>query len=113
VWFPSYHNFAGLKSLGQFLCSNRNVNHGRSTFRLQQARTAFSDPFFCFLKLYQGPKYIEDFQHNTGTAFCRNEVSIRMDRKNQKTVAQVLSMKKEPDARPRPQPTTILNAYVT
>ena len=26
--------------------------------------------FFCGLKVYQGPKYIEDFQHNTGTVFC-------------------------------------------
>jgi transposase-like protein len=29
---------------------------------------------FCGLKVYQGPKYIEDFQHNTGTVFCRNGV---------------------------------------
>ena len=32
--------------LGQFLCHNRNVNHGRSTFHLHQGRAAFSDPFF-------------------------------------------------------------------
>ena len=24
---------------------------------------------FCGLKVYQGPKYIEDFQHNAGTVF--------------------------------------------
>jgi hypothetical protein len=27
------------------------------------------------LKVYQGPKSIEDFQHNTETVFCCNEVS--------------------------------------
>ena len=26
--------------------------------------------FFCGLKVYQGPKYIEDLQHKTGTVFC-------------------------------------------
>ena len=30
----------------QFLCCNRNVKHGRSAFRLHQARAAFSDSFF-------------------------------------------------------------------
>ena len=33
-----------------------------------------------------------------------------MDRKIQKIVARLLRMKKEPDARPRPQPTTALSA---
>ena len=46
AWFSSYHNCAGLKLLGQFLCPNRNVNRGRSTFRLHQGTAAFSDPFF-------------------------------------------------------------------
>ena len=26
----------------------------------------------CGLKVYQGPKSIEDFQHNMGTVFCHN-----------------------------------------
>jgi hypothetical protein len=39
---------------------------------------------FCDLKVYQGSKYIEDFQHNKGTVFCRNGVSVWMDRKIQK-----------------------------
>jgi hypothetical protein len=30
---------------------------------------------FCGLKVYQGPKSIEDFQHNMGTVFCSNSVS--------------------------------------
>ena len=69
--FSSYHNCACLKLLGQSLCPNRNVNHGRSTFRLHQGRTAFSHPlFFVVWSCYQGPKYIADFQHNTGTVFC-------------------------------------------
>jgi hypothetical protein len=67
---------------------------------------------FCGLKVYQGPKSIEDFQHNTGLVFCRNGVSTNGE-KNSKMVAQVLRMKEEPDARPRPQPTTTLSAYVT
>ena len=32
--------------IGLFLCRNRKVNSGRSTFHLHQGRTAFSDPFF-------------------------------------------------------------------
>ena len=31
--------------------------------------------FFCALKVYQGPKSLVDFQHNTGTVFYRNGVS--------------------------------------
>ena len=30
---------------------------------------------FCGLKVYQGPKSIEDFQHNMGTVFFHNGVS--------------------------------------
>ena len=51
------------------------LNLGRSTFSLHQGRAAFSDPFFCGLKVYRGPKSVEDFQHNTGRVFCRNGVS--------------------------------------
>ena len=35
--------------------------------------------------MYQGPKYIEDFQHNTGTVFCGNGVSTN-GQKNSKNV---------------------------
>ena len=41
--------------------------------------------------MYQGPKYIEDFQHNTGTVFCSNGVSTS-GWKNSKMFAQVLRM---------------------
>ena len=41
---------------------------------MRQGRAAFNDPFFCGLKVYQGPKSIEDFQHNVGTVFCHNGV---------------------------------------
>jgi hypothetical protein len=43
--------------------------------------------------------------------FCRNVVSTN-GLKNSKMVAQVLRMKKEPDARPRAQLKTALSAYV-
>jgi hypothetical protein len=67
---------------------------------------------FFGLKVYQGPKSIEDFQHSTGTVFCLNGVSTN-GLKSSKMVAQVLHMKKEPDAHPRPQLMTILSVYVT
>jgi hypothetical protein len=68
---------------GQFLYRNRNVNHGRSTFRLhqEQQRSAIR---FLWSEGVSGSKSIENFQHDTGTVFFRNGVSIRIDGKIKK-----------------------------
>jgi hypothetical protein len=60
---------------------------------LHQRRATFSDLIFVV------GRCIKDFQHNTGTVFCRNGVSTN-GLKNSKVVAQVLCMRTELDAHP-------------
>jgi hypothetical protein len=90
-----------LKLLGQFLCRNRNVNHGRSTFRLHQGRAAFRQQDvqqvintqnierFCnvkcyklFVKRYCGSYIrIKIYQPDTASEWCHTDqppvISIR------------------------------------
>ena len=79
----SYHSCAGLKLLGQFLCPNRNVNHGRSTFRLHQGRAAFSDPFFVLWRCIRGRNTSQTFSTTLEQCFAATEC-LRMDRKIKK-----------------------------
>jgi hypothetical protein len=58
--------------------------------------------WFLWSEGVSGPQSIKDFQHNMGTVFCHNGVSMN-GLKNSKMVAQVLRMRKEPDDHPRPQ----------
>ena len=55
--------------------------------------------------MYQGPKSIEDFQHNMGRVFGSNGVSTN-GYKNSKMVALVLRMKEAVHARLAAQPKT-------
>lgn len=60
-------------------------------------RAAFCVQFFsCDMLAYQGPKSIEDFHHNTGTAFYSNGV-FTTGLENSKMFTQVSCMKMEPD----------------
>ena len=58
--------------------------------------------------MYQEPKSIEDFQHNTGTVFCRNGVFTN-GYKNSKMVAQMLRMKEMVHAWLAAQPETFFS----
>ena len=81
--FSSYHSCAGLKSLGQFLCSNRNVNRGRSTFRLHQGRAAFTDQFFVVWRCIRGRNTSKTSSTILEQCFAVTGC-LRMDRKIQK-----------------------------
>ena len=83
AWFSSYHSCACLKSLGQFLCPNRNVNHGRSTFLLHQGRAAFSDRFLVVWRCIRGRNTSKTFSTIPEQRFAATGC-LRMDRKIQK-----------------------------
>ena len=78
-----YHCCASLKLTGQFLCRNRNINHGHCAFRLHQGRATFRDPFFVVWRCIRRRNPLKTFSTMWEQCFAATEC-LRTDRKIKK-----------------------------